>query len=450
MIFRLLEEHSALIGGFEDGDNLDVQVVEQTIEDMCDQYEPAAGDMALTECDNQGKTTDMDNTNDCDDDSAEPSYPLAAEMSPRGYEEDSAVFWALAQSDEDNSSSNDDLDHAAPTISFGAEEDSSQGGSRLLQRYINGGPVVSLSTVSSCDLALPVSSEKERNDSCMGDPLARQSQPFFEKGTLQRRSSSNGDTQVRKFKSSSSDVTDDNVSHLKPFIVNRNLTHWYIVFQGCVGKASQVGSSSIPSDSIVHFTSLRGRSHDDNVESPFKNLAQTLLARNSGPSSFNAPLQERTYKKSESRLGAINTLHNSVIPKLKAAKEVKWTTYAAPVVSKSDSPLVPPLKKPPINDILFERGKENQPSRTALITQPSSSRSYNTTSFDGSSEWKTKKHDRSGQAKAGGFATASTERKYVESRSEVATSDDDDFMPSRVTAKNVPIVKKVSAKKRRC
>ncbi|KAG0019073.1 hypothetical protein BGZ82_000268, partial [Podila clonocystis] len=247
---ELLEEHSALVGGFEGGDNLDVQVVEQTIEDMCDQYEPAAGDMAMTECDNQGETTDMDNTNDCDDDSAETSYPLAAEMSPGGYEEDSAAFWALAQSNEDNSSSNDDLDHAAPTMSFGAEEDLSQGGSRLLQRYINDVSVVSLSTVSSSDLVLPVSSEKERNDSCMRDPLARQSQPFFEKGSHQRRSSSKGDTQVRKFKSSSSDVTDDNVSHLRLFIVNRNLTHWYIVFQGCVDKASQVGSLSIPSDSI--------------------------------------------------------------------------------------------------------------------------------------------------------------------------------------------------------
>ncbi|KAF9318626.1 hypothetical protein BG006_003166, partial [Podila minutissima] len=173
---------------------------------------------------------------------------------------------------------------------------------------------------------------------------------------------------------------------------------------------SQVGSLNIPSDSIVHSTSLHGRSHDGNVESPFKNLAQTLLAQNSGPSSFNAPLQEQTHKKSESRLDVTKTLQSTVIPKLKAVKEVQWTTYAAPAVLKSDSPLVPPLKKLPVSDILFEHG----------------------------------------QAKAGGFATASTERKYVKSCSEVATSDDDDFMPSQVTAKNVPIVKKVSAKKQRC
>jgi len=35
---------------------------------------------------------------------------------------------------------------------------------------------------------------------------------------------------------------------------------------------------------------------------------------------------------------------------------------------------------------------------------------------------KTPKHGRSRQAKADGFATASTERKYVESRSEAAVS----------------------------
>jgi hypothetical protein len=64
---------------------------------------------------------------------------------------------------------------------------------------------------------------------------------------------------------------------------------------------------------------------------------------------------------------------------------------------------------------------------------------------------KTPKHGRSGQAKAGGFAAASTEGKYVESRNEAAASDDDDdFMPIRVTTKNVPIVKKVPTKKQRC
>ena len=59
---------------------MDAQVVEQTIEDMCDQYKPASGDMTLTGCDNQDMTIDMDNKIDCDDDSAEPNYPLAAEM----------------------------------------------------------------------------------------------------------------------------------------------------------------------------------------------------------------------------------------------------------------------------------------------------------------------------------------------------------------------------------
>ncbi|KAG0014775.1 hypothetical protein BGZ82_001659 [Podila clonocystis] len=63
---------------------------------------------------------------------------------------------------------------------------------------------------------------------------------------------------------------------------------------------------------------------------------------------------------------------------------------------------------------------------------------------------KTPKHVRSGQAKAGGFVTASTKGNYVESRSKaVASDDDDDFMPSRVTTKNVPIVNKVPTKKQR-
>ncbi|KAG0008051.1 hypothetical protein BGZ82_004926, partial [Podila clonocystis] len=160
---ELLEEHSALIAGFEDSDNLDVQVVEQTIEDMCYQYEPASGDMALTDCDNQGMTTDIDNIIGCDGNSAEPSYPLAAEMSPWDYGE-SAAFWAFAESDEHDSFSNDDLDHAAPILSFDADKGLTQCGSHLFQRYIDDGPVVSPLDVTPSSLTLPVSSE-ERDDS---------------------------------------------------------------------------------------------------------------------------------------------------------------------------------------------------------------------------------------------------------------------------------------------
>lgn len=189
---------------------MDVQVVEQTIEYTCDQYEPASGDMALTECDKQGMTTDMDNTIDCDDDSAEPSYPLAAEMGPWDYEE-SAAFWAFAESDEDDSFSNDDLDHAAPMLSFNAEKGLIQRDSRSFQRYIDDEPVVSPLAVIPSNLTLPVSSE-ERDDSRMDEPLATQSHVFFEKGSLQRRSSSKGDAQVSKFKSSFSDITDDYLS----------------------------------------------------------------------------------------------------------------------------------------------------------------------------------------------------------------------------------------------
>ncbi|OAQ22288.1 hypothetical protein K457DRAFT_890221 [Linnemannia elongata AG-77] len=130
--------------------------------------------------------------------------------------------------------------------------------------------------------------------------------------------------------------------------------------------------------------------------------------------------------------------------------------YITAVVPKNGPSLATPLKQLPIDDFLLRRGKENQSpqtslfAETSLFAQSSSSRHHNTTSFDGSSETKTPKHGRSGQAKAGGFATASTEGKYVESRNEAAASDDDDdFMPRRATTKNVPIVKKVSAKKQR-
>lgn len=65
------------------------------------------------------------------------------------------------------------------------------------------------------------------------------------------------------------------------------------------------------------------------------------------------------------------------------------------------------------------------------VKEISSSQSHDTMSFNGSSKMKTPKHGRSGQARAGGFATASTEGKYVKSCSKATTSDDDDdFMPS--------------------
>ncbi|KAF8927441.1 hypothetical protein BGZ47_002155 [Haplosporangium gracile] len=343
--------------------------------------------MALTDCDTQGKIMDRDDTFDGAGNSYEFIYDLSEEMNPREYwEETAASLWAFvfAESDEDDSFSNDKLNHAAHMVSFGAEEDLSHSDSRLFQQYIDDGPAVSPLAVTPSNLTLPVSSEKERDDSCMGEPLATQSQLFFEKGSLRRRSSSKGDAQVSKLKSSSLDVIDGNVSHSRSSIVNRNLPHIYISFQGCVDKRLKSDRRAFPAtpSSIPHLS-----------------------------------MNERTHKKSESRLDVTKTLQSSVIPKLKAVKE---------------------------------RGKENRPPRTALFTQPSSSRPHNTASFNGSSEVKTPKHGRSGQAKAGGFATAFTEGKHVESRSEAAASDDDDdFMPSQVTTKNAPIVKKTSIKKQR-
>ncbi|KAG9319112.1 hypothetical protein KVV02_000799 [Mortierella alpina] len=76
---QLLEEHAALIAGLEDNDSKEVQVLEETVENTCDHYEPALGDMALTDWDTLSIAMDMGNTIDCDDDSAEPSFPQAAE-----------------------------------------------------------------------------------------------------------------------------------------------------------------------------------------------------------------------------------------------------------------------------------------------------------------------------------------------------------------------------------
>lgn len=124
--------------------------------------------------------------------------------------------------------------------------------------------------------------------------------------------------------------------------------------------------------------------------------------------------------------------------------------HATATVSKSGPSFVKPLKQLSIDDFLLQRGKENRPPCTALIAQSPSSRYHKTTSFSSSSRMQSSKRGRSGQAKAAGFTIGSAERKSVKLSSEATPSDDnEDFMPSRVTTKNAPIVKKVSNKKHR-
>lgn len=261
LLCRLLDEHAALIAGCEDSDNMEVQVLEEAIENICDQYETAPEDTTSTDCDNQSMITDEDNTIDCDDDDAsEPSHPLVADMNPWKYEMKAAAsLWAFNESDEDDSFSEFEHDSAAPLPSLRAAEDSSQGDDFLLRPYIHSGPAKPPLDVTTVDLPL----------------------------------------------------------------------------------------------------------------------------------------------------------------------------HATTVVSRSDPSRVSLLKELPIDDFLFKRGKENLPPQTVSCTQPSPPQHHNAVFSHSSSEMKTPKHGRSGQAKVDGFAASSTEGNYVESFSkDAASDDDDDFMPS--------------------
>ncbi|KAG9319057.1 hypothetical protein KVV02_003861, partial [Mortierella alpina] len=116
---QLLEEHAGLIAGLEDNDNQEAQVLEETAMNTCDQYEPALGDMALTDWDTLSIAMDKGNTIDCYDDSAEPSFSQAADMHPWEDAEETAVsFRAFAGNDKDGSISDDDLNGAVPMPSL--------------------------------------------------------------------------------------------------------------------------------------------------------------------------------------------------------------------------------------------------------------------------------------------------------------------------------------------
>ncbi|KAF8951430.1 hypothetical protein BGZ52_011870 [Haplosporangium bisporale] len=146
----------------------------------------------------------------------------------------------------------------------------------------------------------------------------------------------------------------------------------------------------------------------------------------------------------KSRLNDTKALQNSVVPKTAMDKNMEQMIGAAAVLSKRPS-VASSWKQPLISDFLFRRDKENQPSQTTLITQYFSSEHRSTTS-----DIEIPNHSHSEQLKVAGHVTNAAKRKDIESGKEAATwASDDDFMPSRVTTKNVPITKKASTKKQR-
>ncbi|KAG0338257.1 hypothetical protein BG004_007293 [Podila humilis] len=101
---KLRDEHAALLVGYENSDNKEAQVLEEAMENICDQHEIAPKDTTLTNCDNQSMITDEESKIDCDDDNAsEPSHPLVADMNPCHEMKAAATTWTFNDGDEDDS-----------------------------------------------------------------------------------------------------------------------------------------------------------------------------------------------------------------------------------------------------------------------------------------------------------------------------------------------------------
>ncbi|OAQ29382.1 hypothetical protein K457DRAFT_125860 [Linnemannia elongata AG-77] len=161
---KLLEEHAALIADLEDSDNKEVQVLEEAVEDIYDQYETAPEEMALTDCDTQGMIMDRDDTFDGVGNSYEFIYDLSEEMNPREYgEETAASLWkfVFAESDEDDSFSDFDHDQAIPTLAFATVEEADQSDNKLLQRLFDRGEIESRSDTPMSTITLPLHFETE-------------------------------------------------------------------------------------------------------------------------------------------------------------------------------------------------------------------------------------------------------------------------------------------------
>ncbi|KAG0061855.1 hypothetical protein BGZ92_006328, partial [Podila epicladia] len=183
-------------------------------------------------------------------------------------------------------------------------------------------------------------------------------------------------------------------------------------------------------DLIVLPKHIHARPQGETGESTLKSRARTLLVEDNNS-------QGSTHRISKTGLNATKALENSVVPKSAVDRSMQHTTHAAAVLSKSPS-VASSLKQPLISDFLIRRGKEKQPPRTTLITQYFSSEHRNTTS-----EIEIPKRSRSELLKVAGHVTDAATRKDIESGKDAAAwASDDDFMPSRVTAKNVPIARR--------
>lgn len=143
---------------------MEVQVLEEAVEDIYDQYETAPEDMALTDCDTQSMIMDRDDTFDGVGNSYEFIYDLSEEMNPREYgEETAASLWAyvFAESDEDDSFSDVGHDQATPTLSFATVEEADQSDNKLLQRLFDRGETESRSDTPMSTITLPLHFETE-------------------------------------------------------------------------------------------------------------------------------------------------------------------------------------------------------------------------------------------------------------------------------------------------
>ncbi|KAI9240570.1 MAG: hypothetical protein BYD32DRAFT_433910 [Podila humilis] len=347
---KLLKEHATLIAGSKDSDNEEAQVAEETVENICDQYEPEPYDMATTDCNNLDMIRAIDNTIEYEKDAPKSSNLMAPKIDLWKYEEEvAASFWALAESDEEDSFSDVGHDDVVPTLSLGVAEDVSQGDSKLFQRHVDHGETDSRSDASLSTLTPPLLFE-ERSDLI------------------------------------------DLPKH----------TH-----ARCQGEK---GESMLKRTHLVEYNNQQGCAHENR----------------------------------KSRLNDTKALQNSVVPKTAMDKNMEQMIGAAAVLSKRPS-VASSWKQPLISDFLFRRDKENQPSQTTLITQYFSSEHRSTTS-----DIEIPNHSHSEQLKVAGHVTNAAKRKDIESGKEAATwASDDDFMPSRVTTKNVPITKKASTKKQR-
>ncbi|KAG0008931.1 hypothetical protein BGZ82_004336, partial [Podila clonocystis] len=98
---KLPDEHFALIAGSENGDNSEVHMTKEIVEDICDQHGPQPHDVASTDCTDQDMLATIDNVIE----SEKNDFDIST--SDRwDYEKDVATsFWALTESDDEDSCS---------------------------------------------------------------------------------------------------------------------------------------------------------------------------------------------------------------------------------------------------------------------------------------------------------------------------------------------------------